>query len=157
MAITENVTEAVVNSPTLARLMRLRKGLSDEKLIEVLELIHSTDFDKKHVPKTMHFFKKAERYALPRLKQRTWTLPEAAHAEKKSKAASPAQPPPVVRNRAHDAGALLSVFCNRSTIAFSPALTRSQSSPPATSAMAASGLRTASSLARTRCRKRWPI
>jgi hypothetical protein len=66
----------MINSSSLAKVIRFSKDMTEAKMSEFLELIHDPDLKMQDIPKTLHVLKKAKTYLLPVLQERTWTLPE---------------------------------------------------------------------------------
>jgi hypothetical protein len=75
----------MMDSKSLAMVIRFSKDMTDAKTTEFLELIHDPEFIAADVPKTQHVLNKAKTYALPVLAMRTWKLTEELHGSKSTK------------------------------------------------------------------------
>lgn len=75
----------MMDSKSMAMVMRFSKDMTDAKMTEFLELIHNPDFKAADVPKTLHVLDKAKTFALPVLATRSWKLTEELHGSKSKK------------------------------------------------------------------------
>jgi hypothetical protein len=70
-------------SETMRFLMRFSKGLTQEKMSELLEALPF--LKAADAPRSYYIFDKAMRYSLPILEERTWKLPELVCTKKSRK------------------------------------------------------------------------
>lgn len=73
----------MLESPTMAFLMKFSKGLSKAKMTELLQALPT--LQAKDAPRSMHLLEKAMRYSLPTLKTCTYKVPAHEQPVKKRK------------------------------------------------------------------------